>query len=168
MFYYLWNCWIFVTDGRVETELVCFHFVSYFSFSQFCFSQPSNLTTKRRVWPYVKRFYDSKRWTSWFELRMMKRVSAKERERAKRPIFKNKVKIPLGLSVRISVGCFSKEYFNESFFLWIWNHLFECFVQFSMPSAFQFIAVSFSKHFSFRLRNEHFGLERMRLGFAYG
>lgn len=38
--YYLWNCWIFVTDGRVETELVCFHFVSYFSFSQFCFSQP--------------------------------------------------------------------------------------------------------------------------------
>lgn len=126
----------------------------------------SNLTTKRRVWPYVKRFYDSKRWTSWFELRMMKR--AWKRERAKRPIFKNKVKIPLGLSVRISVGCFSKEYFNESFFLWIWNHLFECFVQFSMPSAFQFIAVSFSKHFSFRLRNEHFGLERMRLGFAYG
>lgn len=114
MFYYLWNCWIFVTDGRVETELVCFHFVSYFSFSQFCFSQPSNLTTKRRVWPYVKRFYDSKRWTSWFELRMMKR--AWKRERAKRPIFKNKVKIPLGLSVVFQLDAFQRNILMNPFF----------------------------------------------------
>lgn len=111
-------------DGRLKTELVCFHFVVFFSFfsimnalhiylldiysncvfflSSSLLSLGNNLSValvsdQWSLWPYVKRFYDHR--SEMNKLIWIEKDSTKWKwkfpNKKLRPIFRNKVKMPL-------------------------------------------------------------------------